>query len=68
MTTAIVCRYANFPLHRISNCPTCKQRRRTAGNDRGAWIGVIWTCCSCGDRWGDGEMLERPFRRGWRQD
>jgi hypothetical protein len=27
----------------------------------------ITTCTNCGDSWGDGELLSRPFVRGWRQ-
>lgn len=68
MTTAIICHYDNFPLRRVNVCPTCKQRRRIAGADRGAWSGVIWTCCGCGDQWADGKMLERPFRPRWRRE
>lgn len=34
----------------------------------GAWYGPTITCCGCGDSWSDGEMLERPFRRGWRKE
>lgn len=25
-------------------------------------------CTNCGDAWREGELLERPFRRGWRQE
>jgi len=32
------------------------------------WYGTQWTCLACGDRWADGELLERPWRRGWRRD
>jgi hypothetical protein len=30
------------------------------------WYGTMWTCLACGDQWADGELLERPFMRGWR--
>jgi hypothetical protein len=62
-----ICSPPKFPLRRIMRCPTCAQRRRFAGYDQ-AWYGPTWTCCGCGDSWGDGERLERPFRRGWRPD
>lgn len=26
------------------------------------------TCLGCGDMWTDGEMHDRPFARGWRQE
>ena len=32
------------------------------------WYGWTLTCLGCGDRWLDGERLERPFMRGWRQE
>jgi hypothetical protein len=56
----------SFPLRRVVHCWNCKRRRRVAGLDLGAWYGVRWTCCGCGDGWADGERLERPFKRGWR--
>ena len=48
-------------------CPTCNKRTKFLCEHEG-WYGVYFTCLSCGDRWGDGEMLERPFCRGWRQE
>lgn len=30
------------------------------------WYGSVVRCTGCGDGWADGEMLPRPFRRGWR--
>lgn len=56
----VVCR-------RILRCPTCEQRRRFVQRFMGAWYGDLFTCVACGDSWGDGERLERPFQRGWRQ-
>lgn len=66
--TPIVCRPPSFPIRRILNCPTCKQRRRMAGRDFGPYYGPTVTCCGCGDAWSCGEMLDRPFKRGWRQE
>lgn len=54
-------------LRRITYCPTCKQRRRFAAYEA-FWYGATWTCLGCGDSWGDGERMERPFKRGWRQE
>lgn len=31
------------------------------------WLGWDITCLSCGEKWGDGERLARPFERGWRE-
>lgn len=61
-----VCSPPAFLWRAIRNCPTCKQRRRFSGREQ-AWYGTTWTCCGCGDSWTDGEMHERPFKRGWRK-
>ena len=63
----IVCRHYNWPIRRVYVCPVCHERHRIIGTDRGAWYGILWTCCGCGDSWADGEILPRPFQRGWRQ-
>jgi phage/plasmid primase-like uncharacterized protein len=63
----IICSPATFPIRAIMRCPTCKKRRRFAGRDA-AWWGVTWTCCACGDSFGDGERLMRPATRGWRTE
>jgi hypothetical protein len=34
----------------------------------GVWYGYDHTCALCGDRWGDGELCPRPFRKGWRRE
>lgn len=46
-------------------CPTCEKRTKFFGRFE-AWYGWLITCLSCGDQWQDGEMLPRPFERGWR--
>jgi hypothetical protein len=61
----VICAPDSYPWRGIQFCPTCERRRRFAGFDQ-AWYGVTLTCLACGDSWSDGEMLERPFRRGWR--
>ena len=56
-----------FYYRRVMFCPTCDRRRRFVCHFE-AWYGVDVTCLGCGDRWSDGEMAERPFQRGWRQE
>ena len=52
----------------IYNCPTCKKRTRFFCTYQ-EWYGWRDTCLSCGEQWNEeGEMAERPFCRGWRQD
>lgn len=51
----------------ISKCPTCKRRTKFYSWFQ-EWYGWHSTCLNCGDRWTDGEMLERPFERGWRKE
>jgi len=46
-------------------CPTCERARRMHVVHY-EWHGALVTCCGCGERWSDGEMIERPFARGWR--
>jgi hypothetical protein len=52
---------------KVIYCPTCMQRRRFVCRFQ-AWYGVDKTCLSCGDRWSDGELRPRPWRRGWRKE
>jgi hypothetical protein len=47
------------------DCPTCKRRTFAVGWFT-EWYGWDETCLRCGERWGDGERLPRPFVRGWR--
>lgn len=47
-------------------CPTCKKRRPSVNRSQ-EWYGVTSTCLGCGDAWGDGERMPRPFMRGWRK-
>ena len=49
----------------VIDCPTCKRPRRMFVTYY-AWYGASVTCAGCGERWNDGEMGERPFCRGWR--
>jgi len=51
----------------VVHCWNCKTKRRVVEVYGGAWYASLYTCCHCGDGWGDGERAERPFARGWRQ-
>ena len=48
-------------------CPTCEKRRFFVEWFED-WYGWYFTCLKCGQMWGCGEMLERPFAPKWRQD
>lgn len=63
--SVIVCRPQGMAVRRIAHCPTCERRRRFAGLHE-IWYGITWTCLACGDSWGDGMRMQRPFQRGWR--
>lgn len=52
---------------RIVFCPTCGRRRRMYMWWQ-EWYGWHVTCLTCGEQWQDGEMLARPFCRGWRKE
>ena len=52
-------------MRRVTKCPVCGERRRIVGMSQ-EWYDTIWTCCGCGDSWAGGELLPRPFKRGWR--
>ena len=60
-----VCSPRTVTFRSVRHCPTCRTRRRMVGV-AAVWYGATWTCCTCGDSWGDGERLPRPFARGWR--
>lgn len=51
----------------VLDCPTCERPRRMAAQFQ-EWYGWTITCAGCGDRWQDGEMLERQFSPGWRRE
>jgi hypothetical protein len=52
---------------RILTCWNCETKRRVAQVYQGIWYADHFYCCHCGDGWGDGERMERPFQRGWRE-
>lgn len=47
-------------------CPTCQKETRFLNQFQG-YYGWRCTCLECGDTWADGELVERPFARGWRK-
>lgn len=50
----------SIPLRGIQKCPTCQQRRRMTGAFQ-LYYSVIWTCCTCGDGFADGQRLPRRW-------
>lgn len=50
-----------------SQCPTC-ERQTYLVDFFVEWYGSEVVCLKCGERWMDGERMERPFKPGWRQD
>ncbi len=58
-------RAVDFGIRR-ARCPTCDRPTRFVCFFY-EWYGWGTTCLACGERWEDGEMLERPFVRGWRE-
>ena len=58
------------PLVRVRylHCPTCDRKRRFTERFAGIWYAPTFTCLQCGDGWSDGYRLERPFKRGWRDE
>lgn len=64
----IVCGPPPGVYHRmIRHCPICERKRRFVVRWDGAWYGHT-VYCACGDRWMDGEMAPRPFKKGWRKE
>lgn len=64
----VVCGGTRWIVRRVFTCPVCGHRGRIVMHDPGGYWSVSWTCCTCGDSWSDGELRERPFRRGWRTE
>lgn len=50
----------------MRECGVCERRHRFIERWDGAWYGSTFYG-GCGDTWMDGEMLPRPFERGWRK-
>lgn len=62
-----LCSPVQFVRRQMLHCPICKAKRRMVAREA-VWYGVTVTCCGCGDSWTDGELHERPFKRGWRRE
>jgi ribosomal protein L37AE/L43A len=66
-TCVNICDGGDKTYHRtMRRCPCCQRLRPIAGFYQ-RWYGFTWTCLGCGDSWSGGELLPRPFARGWRQ-
>jgi len=50
-----------------AHCPYCKETTDFLCEDV-EWYGWYVTCLKCGDRWGDGELMPRPFKPKWRAE
>lgn len=63
----IMCSGRGITYRVVRHCHTCGTRRRMIDRFE-VWYGITRECCTCGDVWEDGCRLERPFRRGWKQE
>lgn len=61
-------RGSNTYRRRIIFCPICKRKTRFVQQINTGYYSPIFTCCSCGDSWSDGELHPRPFKPRWRQE
>jgi hypothetical protein len=52
---------------RYLRCWNCETKRRVVEVFSGSWYPSTFYCCYCGDGWGGGYRMVRPFTRGWRQ-
>lgn len=50
----------------IRRCPVCECKTEMVARYE-AYYDTTVHCCKCGDSWQGGELLERPFARGWRK-
>ena len=48
-------------------CPSCKRPKAQFYSWFQEWYGWHTTCCECGERFADGEWLDRPWLPGWRE-
>lgn len=57
-------------LRRKVGCPVCEiaDAPTVVSYPGSPYYGPDTTCTCCGDKWSDGELWERPFQRGWRQE
>ncbi len=47
-------------------CPTCEKKRYFLCT-LWEWYGLYDTCLKCGERYFEGEQMDRPFCPGWRK-
>ncbi len=68
--TVYICGGAYVYRRRILPCQgACRpQRRRVVVAYGSPYYAPTVTCCACGDSWSEGELSQRPFRRGWRKE
>jgi hypothetical protein len=64
----IACGGTKFATRRLMRCPTCEMNTEHVEYFMGVYYGFDHTCTLCGDRWGDGELFPRPFRKAWRTE
>lgn len=68
MSAVVICRPdSRFLRKRYEYCPMDQCTTEMVVRHEG-WYGVTTMCCRCGDSWTDGELHERPLRRGWRRE
>jgi hypothetical protein len=64
----VICGSGGVRIQEHWTCPECKVdgARLLVRWPSSGYYGPLMTC-ECGDEYGDGYRLERPFARGWRQ-
>lgn len=68
MSDIIVCTFnKGYARCEQIQCWNCKAKKSVAHMSTNPYLGSIFTCVECGDKWSDGEQWSRPFKRGWRQ-
>lgn len=69
MSTVIICGGTVAQIRTVGQCQgLCRKptARRIVAFDASPYYDPTVTC-ECGDSWSSGELMERPFRRGWRK-
>ena len=51
----------------FQRCPSCKRKKAQFYGWFQEWYGWALTCTECGEKFADGEWLERPWCPGWRE-
>jgi hypothetical protein len=69
MSGVIICRFnKGYARCDKAKCWNCNSTKAVAHMTTNPYLGDIFTCVECGDKWSDGEGWGRPFRRGWRRE